>query len=175
MTTNYLTTRAISHREQVCALYKKAVRTMEAYWVIRADVRYQAVMMRHRFDQNKDIKDMRIAVKLLRDGEEELFMNQHPIPFQYQYSPGGSAYGRVPYKPDWLVDSWHPLEKASYPKYFAQREKRKDEWVKYWEDHYNKGQKFDDHEPEWHGNWDEKLPGEKVGLDPHKKVKPHHH
>lgn len=36
--------------------------------------------MRDRFDQNKDIKDMRIARKLLFDGEAELFDKQHPQP-----------------------------------------------------------------------------------------------
>ena len=66
------------------------------------------------------------------------------------------------------------MEKASYPKYFAQREKRKDEWVKYWENNYNKGQKFDDHEQEWHGGWDEKPPGEMVPTDPNSKRKAHH-
>lgn len=43
--------------------------------------RYHAVVLRERFDENKTIKDMRIARKLLSDGEEELFIKQHPQPF----------------------------------------------------------------------------------------------
>lgn len=42
--------------------------------------RYQAVLMRQRFDQNKDVKDMRIAKDLLLKGEEELFQKQHWLP-----------------------------------------------------------------------------------------------
>lgn len=38
--------------------------------------------MRAEFDKNKDIKDLRIAKKLLEDGEEELFKKLHPIPFK---------------------------------------------------------------------------------------------
>lgn len=42
--------------------------------------RYHAVLMRERFDKNKEIKDMRIAHKLVEAGEHELFMKQHPQP-----------------------------------------------------------------------------------------------
>lgn len=40
-------------------------------------------------------------------------------------SPGGNAHGRTIDLPDWVLDYWHPLEKAQYPDYFARREKRK--------------------------------------------------
>lgn len=39
--------------------------------------RYYAVLMRQRFDENKDIQDLRVAKELLAKGEEELFLNQH--------------------------------------------------------------------------------------------------
>lgn len=39
--------------------------------------RYQAVLMRDRFDQNKDIKDLVLAKSLLEQGEQELFKNLH--------------------------------------------------------------------------------------------------
>lgn len=42
--------------------------------------RFAAVLLRDRFDQNKDIVDMRQAKKLLGEGEEELFLKQHPQP-----------------------------------------------------------------------------------------------
>jgi len=156
----YLTTRAVSHRERVCSLYKKTLRLIEAYVVDRPEYRYRAVIMRHRFDCNKNIQDMRVAKKMVEDGEEQLFLNQHPIPFQYQYSPGGSAYDREPPSPDWLADMWHPLEKASYPKYFARREKRKEEFMAFWQKHFNRGQKWDEHEKEFKGGFDEKFPNE---------------
>lgn len=70
--------------------------------------------------------------------------------------------------PSQIVDTWHPLEKAQFPKYFAQREKRKDEWIKYWEKNYNRGRPYDEHEHEWHGNWDEKTATQMPPPD-HKK------
>lgn len=36
--------------------------------------------MRDRFDKNAKITDMRVAVQLLKEGEEELFLKQHPMP-----------------------------------------------------------------------------------------------
>jgi len=172
MATNFLTTRAISHRERVCSLYKKSLRTIESYLNHRQEYRYRAVLLRARFDENKDILDMRKAVEVVQAGEEKLWEYQHPIPFQYQYSPGGSAYNRNPPTLDWLVDLWHPLEKASYPHYFAQREKRKDEWIAYWEKHYNKGKKYEPHEREWSGNYDETLPGDLPPPSPDVKLYP---
>lgn len=42
--------------------------------------RFHAVLLRDRFDQKKDIVDMRVARQLLIDGERELFEKQHPQP-----------------------------------------------------------------------------------------------
>lgn len=53
-------------------------------------------------------------------------------------SPGGCAFDREVIPPDWVLDYWHPLEKAQYPEYFARREKRKDEYVAWWEKQYGK-------------------------------------
>ncbi|XP_055332450.1 NADH dehydrogenase [ubiquinone] 1 beta subcomplex subunit 9-like [Paramacrobiotus metropolitanus] len=166
----YLTTRAVSHRERVCSLYKKALRTIESFIVERTGYRYRAVLLRQRFDQRKDEKDMRKAQKWVEDGEEELFRNQHPIPFQFQYSPGGNAYQRYSPKMDSLIDMWHPMEKAQFPHYFKRREQSKDEFIKFWEKHHNRGKPYDSHEEEWKGNWDEKPPAEYPNPD-HKKAK----
>lgn len=53
-------------------------------------------------------------------------------------SPGGVAYNREVRPPDWVLDYWHPLEKAQYPEYFARREQRKQEYVEKWEKKYGK-------------------------------------
>lgn len=60
-------------------------------------------------------------------------------------NPGGLAYGREVELPDWVLDYWHPLEKAQYPDYFARREQRKKEYVIWWEKQYGKSQPRDDH------------------------------
>lgn len=48
------------------------------------------------------------------------------------------AYERQVIPPDWIVDYWHPLEKAQYPEYFARREQRKQEFIKQWQKKYGK-------------------------------------
>lgn len=53
-------------------------------------------------------------------------------------SPGGVAYQREVIAPDWLLDHWHPLEKAQYPNYFVRREKRKQEFVQEWQKLFGK-------------------------------------
>lgn len=54
------------------------------------------------------------------------------------YSPGGVAAERVVLAPDWVLDYWHPLEKAQYPEYFKKREERKKEFIANWEKEYGK-------------------------------------
>lgn len=88
--------------------------------------------MRERFDKNKDLKDMRHANHLLVEGEKELFSYMHYHPIKFANSATGSAYNREPYIPDWVLDFWHPLEKAMYPKYFARREQMKDEYIEWY-------------------------------------------
>lgn len=60
----------------------------------RDKYRYFAVLLRDRFDKNKDVKDMVKATELLRAGEEEFWANQHPQPYSFPDSPGGTSYER---------------------------------------------------------------------------------
>ncbi|KAH8020208.1 hypothetical protein HPB51_025392 [Rhipicephalus microplus] len=104
----------------------------------RDEYRMEAVRMRQRFETYRHIKDLRIAKEILEKGEEELFQSEHPYPMHYALSPHGVAYGREQPSPDWVLDYWHPLEKAQYPEYFAKRELRKKEYVENWEKQYGK-------------------------------------
>ncbi|CAH2216635.1 jg26601 [Pararge aegeria aegeria] len=88
---------------------------------------------------------MRKAAQLLKEGEDELFMHQHPIPKKFPTSVGGVAHERVVTPPDWILDYWHPLEKAQYPEYFKKREERKKEFVAMWEKEYGKPDPKDHH------------------------------
>ncbi|CAG9570707.1 unnamed protein product [Danaus chrysippus] len=128
----------VTHSQKVCSLYKRALRNLESIYDVRHVYRYQAVLMRDRFDKNAKITDFRKAVKLLEEGEQELFLNQHPLPRKFPTSPGGVAYGRVVTPPDWVLDYWHPLEKAHYPEYFKKRELQKKEFIAMWEKEYGK-------------------------------------
>lgn len=60
------------------------------------------------------------------------------ISFPVAYSPGGVAFEREVEPPDWVLDYWHPLEKAEYPEYFKKREQRKKEFIAMWEKQYGK-------------------------------------
>ncbi|XP_047542276.1 NADH dehydrogenase [ubiquinone] 1 beta subcomplex subunit 9-like [Vanessa atalanta] len=126
-----------THAQNVCTLYKKAMRQVESYYCARNVVRYQQVILRSRFDANKRVTDAKDQRRLYRVGLHELFMTQHPVPIaKFPRSvgiAGGVAYARVVEPPDWVLDYWHPLEKAQYPEYFKRREIRKCEYIDKWE------------------------------------------
>lgn len=89
--------------------------------------------MRARFDKNREMKDYREVETAIAAAEQELFDNQHSQPRKFPMSPGGVAFEREVIPPDWILDYWHPLEKAQYPDYFAKRELRKKEYLKNWD------------------------------------------
>ncbi|XP_046975604.1 NADH dehydrogenase [ubiquinone] 1 beta subcomplex subunit 9-like [Vanessa cardui] len=126
-----------THAQNVCTLYKKAMRQVESYYCARNVVRYQQVILRSRFDANKSVTDGKDQRRLYRVGLHELFMTQHPVPIaKFPRSigiAGGVAYARVVQPPDWVLDYWHPLEKAQYPEYFKRRETRKCQYIDKWE------------------------------------------
>ncbi|XP_075149628.1 NADH dehydrogenase (ubiquinone) B22 subunit [Haematobia irritans] len=128
----------ITHTRRVQSLYKRALRNCEAWYDRREIYRYRAVQLRQRFEENRNVSDMAKAAKLLAAGEQELFNTQHYQPIKQANSPGGCAFERDVEPPDWVLDYWHPLEKAQYPEFFAQREQRKKEFVAWWEQQYGK-------------------------------------
>ncbi|EFN61439.1 NADH dehydrogenase [ubiquinone] 1 beta subcomplex subunit 9 [Camponotus floridanus] len=132
----HLPSELVSHSQKVCSLYKRAIRCIRDWNHKIENYRIQAILMRERFDKNKDIKDMRYATYLLQEGEKELFSNQHYHPMTYPNSASGGAYGRKGETPDCVLDYWHPLEKARYPKYFARREQMKNEYEKWYFETY---------------------------------------
>jgi len=127
---------AVTHTQRVQSLYRRARRDLQAWAETESeweDYLVERCLLRQRFENNRHIKDMRIAKKLLLDGEAELFINEHPQPQKFTYSPGGVCYAREVILSDELLDYWSPLEKAQYPYYFARREQRKLEYLKLWE------------------------------------------
>lgn len=62
--------------------------------IYRDNYRFFACVLRERFEQHKNEKDMIKATKLLRAAEEELWANQHPQPYIFPDSPGGTSYER---------------------------------------------------------------------------------
>ncbi|CAH3949424.1 NADH dehydrogenase [ubiquinone] 1 beta subcomplex subunit 9-like [Pieris brassicae] len=125
-----------THAQKVCTLYKKCMRTIEGYYIARFVVRYHQVQLRKQFDDNKCVSDPKEQRRLLRVGEREHWLKNNPRPLaKFPRSigiAGGVAYARVVTPPDWVLDYWHPLEKAQYPEYFARRECRKNEYIDKW-------------------------------------------
>ena len=72
----------------------------------------------------------------MEDVEKRLFAERHYQYKKFPESPGGCAYQRDPIPPDWILDYWHPMEKAMYPKYFATREQRKKEYEEFYRKQY---------------------------------------
>uniref|UniRef100_A0A8C8VDX4 NADH dehydrogenase [ubiquinone] 1 beta subcomplex subunit 9 n=1 Tax=Pelusios castaneus TaxID=367368 RepID=A0A8C8VDX4_9SAUR len=146
----------LSHRQKVLRLYKKSLRHLESWIVARDRFRYFACLMRARFDEHKNEKDMVKATKLLKAAEEEFWLYQHPLPYIFPDSPNGIAYERYDgwKAPEWVLDYWHPSEKAMYPDYFAKRERWKKLRLESWEKEVK--QLEDETPPD--GPWTEALP-----------------
>lgn len=67
---------------------------LEMYGYYRDKYRFYACLLRARFDDNKNEKDMIKATIMLKAGEEEFWANQHPQPYIFPESPGGTSYER---------------------------------------------------------------------------------
>ncbi|XP_071784858.1 NADH dehydrogenase [ubiquinone] 1 beta subcomplex subunit 9-like [Asterias amurensis] len=115
---------SLTHAQRVLRLYKKSARNLQSWITHRSTFRYEVTLLRARFDEHKNETDMKKAVRLLQQGEEELWQKQHPQPYIFIDSPGGTRYERNIPAPEWVLNYWHPSEKARYPTYFARREKR---------------------------------------------------
>ncbi|XP_033104775.1 NADH dehydrogenase [ubiquinone] 1 beta subcomplex subunit 9-like [Anneissia japonica] len=114
----------LSHSQKVLRLYKKSYRHLESWITDRPDFRYEATVLRARFDEHKNEKNLQKAQELLKAGEDEFWEKQHPQPYIFIDSPGGTRYERNIPPPDWVLNWWHPTERAMYPSYFAKRQKR---------------------------------------------------
>ena len=76
--------------------------------------RYEAILMRARFDATRKEKDLRKLAAMLEAGEEEWFEKQAYDPFIFRDDEHGIIYNREPHYRDELIDHWHPWEKVRY-------------------------------------------------------------
>ncbi|KAH7728539.1 Protein C16A3.5 [Aphelenchoides avenae] len=132
---SWMFTKALSHRQKVMRLYKRALREIDAWYSGEPlDTRFQKVIMRARFDANRDEKDPRKAQLLLADGCRQLWEKRHYKPFRFPQDPGGAAYDRSRESPDEIFDhaEWTLPEKEQFPYYFNKREQRKKELLEHW-------------------------------------------
>uniref|UniRef100_A0A0N4ZFT6 NADH dehydrogenase [ubiquinone] 1 beta subcomplex subunit 9 n=1 Tax=Parastrongyloides trichosuri TaxID=131310 RepID=A0A0N4ZFT6_PARTI len=132
----WMFTKALNHRQKVMRLYKRALREVDSWYAGNViDVRYQKVLMRARFDANKDVSDPRKSQLLLADGCRQLWEMKHFKPFRFAMDPGGSGFDRERASPDQILDSeqWTLPEREQFPYYFNKRELRKKELLEFWE------------------------------------------
>jgi len=145
----HLVTKPVSHSQQVCRLYKAGLKVCRSNKWIRLECRMAQVELRKRFDDNADIKDFRVAKELVQLGWEEHDYKRHWVPFSFPDSDGGVVFQRDENLPDFVLDLWHPLEKAFYPDYFDRREKRKQEFIDRWHKKYGTPSQEDIDEAIW--------------------------
>ena len=60
----------LTHSQRVCRLYKKAYRTTEHWAAEKWIFRFNACVLRGRFEESRAIKDMRVLAKMLEEGEQ---------------------------------------------------------------------------------------------------------
>jgi len=123
----------LTHSQKVCRLFKKAYRTTECWSNEKTEFRFNATVLRARFDESTKIKDMRILAKMLEEGEHECWQSQHYDPSIKKADPGGIIYDREAVSPDWVFDQWHPWEKVQCMDFFDNRQKLKEEFNEYYE------------------------------------------
>ncbi|CAH1401157.1 unnamed protein product [Nezara viridula] len=101
----------LTHKQRVLKLYKEILRNLESWYYYRPVFRYQATIMRAKFDQNKSVAQEK-AAQLVCLAEQELHKKSHYEIKQFPHTIRGIAYMRDVHIPDWVLDYWHPLEKA---------------------------------------------------------------
>jgi len=123
----------LTHAQRVCRLYKKAIRVTEDWSMTRCMFRFDACVLRARFDDCARVKDMRVLAKMLEEGEQELFEAKHYDPKIFKADPNGITYNRAGNAPDWVMDQWHPWEKVQLMDFFDNRAKIQAEFGEYFE------------------------------------------
>lgn len=135
-TSNYLVRDLVSHTRRVCSLYKKMLRDIDWSETEFFEARFKKLQLRAEFDKHKNIKDMRAAKALLEATEQNFLRTMHPYMANniewHPYSKEGIAYQRNMESPDYVMDAYHPLEKAQYPYYFEKREQMKEDYMRMW-------------------------------------------
>lgn len=133
---DYLKRDLVSHTRRVCSLYKRLLRDVDFWHEDIFERRWNKLLIRKEFDQNKNLKDMREAKVLLEKGEKRYLDTVNPYNIRGQpihpFSKEGISHDRNMLSPDFVMDFWHPLEKAQYPYFFAKREQLKDEYIAIW-------------------------------------------
>ena len=103
----------LTHQQRVTRLYRVCSRHLLSWTRDRKAWREQAVILRDKFDENKDLKDQFKIESILQKAEAEFKKYQHPQPYIHPKAPGGTKYERnVPPPPNAL--QMLPIEEEWY-------------------------------------------------------------
>ncbi|VBB31863.1 unnamed protein product, partial [Acanthocheilonema viteae] len=153
---SWMFSKALSHRQKVCRLFKRAMREVDGYYGtdislyiltsagdirirqgyrFNLEARFQKVVMRARFDAYKNENDPDKARLLYLDGCRQIWERKHWTTFRFGSDVGGASYDRDKHNmPDAMLDSttWTNVEREQFPYYFNRREQRKKELLAHW-------------------------------------------
>ncbi|EFO22163.1 NADH-ubiquinone oxidoreductase B22 subunit [Loa loa] len=134
---SWMFSKALSHRQKVCRLFKRAMREVDGYYGMDIlEARFQKVIMRARFDAYREERDPDKARLLYLDGCRQVWDgNIGLLSAVIGSDVGGAAYNRDTHNmPDAMLDSttWTNVEREQFPYYFNRREQRKKELLAHW-------------------------------------------
>ena len=86
---------ALTHSQEVCHLYRRALRTLGSWAIDREVFNTEGLKMRARFRNNIDASPAK-AASLLAQGHAEMNTWTHPDRYLINYLPGGSLFMRNP-------------------------------------------------------------------------------
>mmetsp|Transcript_23054 Transcript_23054/g.51225 ORF Transcript_23054/g.51225 Transcript_23054/m.51225 type:complete len:156 (+) Transcript_23054:52-519(+) len=90
----------LSHRNEVCRIYRNALRECFNWAESREIFLDAATEVRERFDANKGVPaDSPAVKKIISDAYKELEFHKHPDPYVNPHMPGGTSYMRNPAVP----------------------------------------------------------------------------
>ncbi|VDO52067.1 unnamed protein product [Onchocerca flexuosa] len=91
---SWMFSKALSHRQKVCRLFKRAMREVDGYYGMDIlEARFQKVVMRARFDAYREEKDPDKARLLYLDGCRQIWERKHWTTFLGS-DVGGASYDR---------------------------------------------------------------------------------
>uniref|UniRef100_A0A7S0YVV2 NADH dehydrogenase [ubiquinone] 1 beta subcomplex subunit 9 n=1 Tax=Hemiselmis tepida TaxID=464990 RepID=A0A7S0YVV2_9CRYP len=98
----------IAHRTRVMNLYRQSLRLCMNVCIDRNLFSEEGQKIRDQFDAHKGETNVKVAQKLVEDGEAELLRWFHPDPYRFPYRPGGTKFQRnVPVPEQFLQNPYN--------------------------------------------------------------------
>ncbi|KAJ3096310.1 DNA-directed DNA polymerase eta rad30 [Phlyctochytrium planicorne] len=101
----------LSHSQRVRRLYKKSLKLTQDWFWQREEAREKCVIIRHLFDQNRNVTNPHQLESLFVQAEHLLAKYHHPSPYISPAAPGGSKWERnIPFPEELIRRGVTPFE-----------------------------------------------------------------